>query len=201
MLHENGISLNFDCPKGDAIFYTSFLMAHSPSEFEKLSNDVMDAMQYLSHLDKDRTIVLVGELIVENAIENYLSASMRGYKKEFSKLSFYLKIRIAKSLNLSPPKIFECADIIRAIRNEFVHDLNITDFANIKTELTKKLDNALIVVNYKTNQEERTMREKFVMLILATTTALFICTKDACLLNSFLRSDSFQKNLLDYYKT
>jgi hypothetical protein len=202
MAQEKKINLNFDCPKGDAVFHTSFHDAFNvnPSELKNVSNEVMDLILNLHMLDDDRLIALVGELIVENTVENYLCASGKGYEREFSKSNFSLKLRSAKSLNLSPSKIFDCVEVIRLIRNDFAHNLDIKNFDSIRTDLIKELDKALFSINHPMT-EEKDLRSKFVMLTFDTAAALTIYTKDVRLLNSFLRSDSFQKSLLDYSKT
>ena len=202
MTQENGIHLNFDCLKGETIFHSSFCIKHNvnPSKINRLSSELMEAISYYHMLDDDRLIALVGELIVENALESYLSASLKGYQKEFSNSNISPKIRIAKALNLSPPIIFECADIIRDIRNEFAHHLDTTNFDSITKEKTNRIKDALLRINDKM-AEKRNLRENFTILTIDTTMALQIFTKDAHLLNSYLRSDNFQKNLLEYSKT
>ena len=122
----------------------------------------MEIAKHFHMLDDDRLIALIGALIVENAVEAYLSAAMLGYKKELSgskDFFFSWKIAVAKSLRFCPTKILTCADVIRQIRNEFAHNLGIKDFVELKTVYRKKLDDAFLSIVDETPRKERTMRE------------------------------------------
>lgn len=96
-------------------------------------SDVRGIFERLSGLKEDRAIVLVAALFVENALDEYLTSIISDFPKIRDKknMTFSLKIDLAKSLNLSPSHIFNCAHKIREIRNEFAHNIEIETFSDL----------------------------------------------------------------------
>ncbi|MBN1805561.1 MAG: hypothetical protein JW837_09935 [Sedimentisphaerales bacterium] len=98
----------------------------------------------ISHIEKikdDRAIVLVGSLLVENALDDFLKAIISSYKnlRDNSYFTLSLKIQLARSLKLCTGKIFTGIDTIRKIRNKFSHELSVTRFDNINKSLMQSL--------------------------------------------------------------
>lgn len=195
MVNRTPNPLDLECQKGDAIFYTPIV--HS-SELEiasiELKKKVTDYFQNVAQLKDDRLLVLTAELLVENAVDSYLSAIMPTYEKELADnrdLTFSLKIAIAKELRFSPSKFFDGADTVRRVRNEFVHNLEIKTFEKLKPKLVKEMEAILTTYFPKKPLTDRTLREQFKSLALFTMVGINGYVMNVRSLNSFLRDDAF----------
>jgi hypothetical protein len=194
--------LNYECPKNEAVFYDRLLYS-SPTN--KLSKDILDQMAiYFEHLDKtgDRLLVLTAELLLENAIDRYLSALMPSYKKNLSEnkeFAFSLKIAVTRSLRLSPPKFFGSIDLIRKIRNQFVHNLEITKLDMLNSKIQKEISEKLVFYVDKGAFTQKNLQERFRSLSLFTFYGLNRQIENVRSLNVFLRDDNFLNNLTDFF--
>ncbi len=159
---------------------------------------------YFEHLDKndDRLLVLTAELLLENAIDRYLSELMPSYKKNLNdkkEFTFSLKIAVAKSLKLSPPQFFNSADLIRRIRNQFVHQLEITKFEMLNSKIQKEISDNLLLYIPKEKLAEKTLQERFRSLSLYTFYGMNRQIENVHSLNVFIRDDGFLSNLTKFF--
>ncbi len=101
---------------------------------------LQQTLDHLYAVKDERALVLVGALLVENAIDDLLLAFMPGYKKlsDNREFTFSMKTELAKTLGLCPPELFVSVDIVRKIRNDFAHQLTIDTFSKIP-EIVKRL--------------------------------------------------------------
>lgn len=190
------------CNKDEAIFYRpiTFLkdVAQKNNELIKQVNNYLDRI----YKEKDdRIIVITTELLIEHAIEMYLSKIMPSYQKNLSdnvNFNFYLKIEVAKSLALSPKKFFEGADLIRRIRNNFVHNLEMNNLDDVKLDLKNQIDNVLVSYFPKQFRKDVPIQGKFRSLAFATFIGITKETQYLELLASYLRDDDFWENFLKY---
>lgn len=70
-----------------------------------------------------------------------IAALLPGYGKEFldgndRDMTFSLKIKLLRALAVVPRHLIEAADLVRAIRNEFAHNLRVDTLADL-TDKTK----------------------------------------------------------------
>jgi len=100
--------LDFDCEKGEAVFYKPIYEIITKLEFSKIIDEHQSYLKRLALLNDDRLYALVANLLVENIIDNYLAEIMPKYKKsELAKkndFTFSLKIDVAKELRFCPQK-------------------------------------------------------------------------------------------------
>jgi hypothetical protein len=149
---------------------------------------VDDMLQYVKNLNDDRLLVLVSALIIENAIDGLLAAIMPGYEplREKRDFTFSMRIEIARALCLIPARILNCADFIRSLRNDVVHDLSIDRFDKFKpTQLQSMRDRLLSF----TSEEQVESAEVFRYLATWTAVALYAYTIHVSQLDDFIRSD------------
>jgi hypothetical protein len=104
-------------------------------------NELPAFLQRIERGGDERSFVLLSALTVEA----YLDELMNCLAPKFSKLAenrdftFSLKIQILRALALIPPHILDAADIVRRVRNEFAHDLNLDILDGLKRELQTKI--------------------------------------------------------------
>jgi hypothetical protein len=100
-------------------------------------------------LTDDRLLAIVTALVVEQRVDVLLGSFLPGYKHlaEGRDLTFSLKIGLAKALGFIPPRILRAATMIREIRNEFAHDLDILSFAQLKIDLIRGLTSLRIEID------------------------------------------------------
>jgi hypothetical protein len=196
--------LNAKCQKGEAVFYDTTVF--STSAINEIGNEMkLKITSYFQHIVKlkdDRLLVLISDLLLENTIDNYLSAIMPTYKENISDnkrdFTFYSKICIAKALKLSPQKFFDGADVVRKIRNEFAHNIETATFEALKPKLTDEIKNVLKTYYPIKSPTDKTLQEQFKSLTMCTYIALNATVENIRSLNSFLRDDIFYDTLLIY---
>jgi len=133
---------------------------------------------------------------------------MPAYKKNLAdKKEFTFSMKIAKALKLSPSQFFNGADLVRSIRNEFVHNLEIKTFENLKNleslkpkkrNLISEMENILKIYFPTTLRSDKTLQEQFKSLTLFTFVAINSFIENVRSLNSFLRDDTFLEILMRF---
>lgn len=89
-----------------------------------------------------RSLTLISALIIEHHIDRVLSCFLPNYKvlTDRQDMTFSLKTDILKSFKLIPSHILSCANIVRGIRNEFAHNLEIDHLDKISKSKKSTLD-------------------------------------------------------------
>jgi hypothetical protein len=202
MVNREAIPVNCGCPKGEAVFYEQMPdVMGGLSGFQEIVGEVQRYIQHIADLKDDRLYALVADLLAENAIDNYLLELMPKYKKELADnkdFTFSLKIAVAKELRLSPAKFFKGADVLRKIRNEFAHNLEIKNFEDLNSKFINEIDSVLETYFTKIRPTHKSIRDKFASLLINTIIELSFQTRYIRSLNSYLRDDAFCNNLTDY---
>ncbi len=133
--------------KGQSLLHTIEPNVIRSEEFGKsFENKYKTIVNRYSDVKDDRLLALIGHLIVENELDNFLSIWIPKYNnlKKERDFTFNLKIELAKSLRLIPIHILNSIHPIRKIRNIFAHDLNIDKFKQARKKSPKdfeKFDN------------------------------------------------------------
>ena len=202
MVNREGIPVDSSCRKGDAVFYEEMPdVIGGLSGFNQIVSEIQSYIKHIAELKDDRLYALVADLLAENAIDGYLSELMPRYKQELADkkdFTFSLKIAVARELRLSPAKFFKGADVLRKIRNEFAHNLEIKTFEALKPELIDEIDGVLSTYFKKKHPTHNSIREKFSSLMFHTVIGLIFYSRHVRSLNSFLREDIFCDNLITY---
>ncbi len=199
MEKEKMEALALACDKKEAVFYKQIGTLFKDSiDFESYLSKVQEYINKVGDYGDDRLLALVADLLVESTVDNYLSEIMPNYNKELSDnkaFTFSLKIDIAMALRFSPKRYFEAAHIIRKIRNEFAHNLNITTFHDLKPELINKFECVFDRCLPFSETTYPTTARKYKALTRITVISFFMYARHLRLLNAYLRDDSFYENL------
>lgn len=193
--------INIEGPEGESIF-RRFLAWCLPIEWTGTIQGELDEVFAHMSSDDDRALVLVGALVVENAIDQLLTVYIPGYKtlKGNRDFTFSMKISLARSLRLCPSRLFSAADAIRLIRNDFAHELSNSVFDECKPEHLQSIEGHLRHINIE--QAEGSARDIFKSLA----SMLFLALRGYHFhiqgLNEFLRnSEVFSKQFRTFCET
>ncbi len=193
--------INVEGPAGKSIF-RRFLSWCLPKDAEyrfqhKIDNEIFAPV---SALNDDRLLVLVGALVVENTLDELLAAIMPGYKtlRDKKDFTFSMRIEFARALQLIPTRILNCADFIRDLRNDFVHDLSVKGFDDLEQSRIQSLHDRLS--GFTPKQFEK-IAEAFRMLVSYTAIALYGYAIHVSRLNDFMRSAKFGESLKAYVES
>jgi hypothetical protein len=90
-------------------------------------------LEHVAEYDDERLLVLLGGLIVENALDRLLGEAIVKYKqiRDNRDFTFAMRITLAESLCLIPSKVLRAADLVRGLRNDFVHNLDVKSFEDL----------------------------------------------------------------------
>jgi hypothetical protein len=104
-------------------------------------NELPELFQKVEGMDDERLLAIVTALIVENRLDHMLPLFLPRYSvfKDVQEFNFAMKIRLLQALDFIPPLIPTAAHCIRAVRNEFAHDLSRTQLSEIKPRILQRL--------------------------------------------------------------
>jgi hypothetical protein len=193
--------INVEGPPGKSIFrrFSSWCLPKDAEDrFQhKIDNEIFEPV---SALNDDRLLVLVGALVVENTLDELLAAIMPGYKtlRDKKDFTFSMRIEIARALQLIPTRILNCADFIRDLRNDFVHDLSLKGFEDLEQSKIQSLHDRL---SGFTPMKLEKIAEAFRMLVSYTAIALYGYTIHVSCLNDYMRSAKFGESLKSYVES
>jgi hypothetical protein len=120
-------------PEGETLFNRQFARVRR--------NELPSLFIQVEDLHDHRLLALVTALIVENRIEVLLEGLCPRFNRltEIQTFGFSLKIRMLEALSLIPRSITDACHLIREIRNEFAHNLEITCFADMPPKTMRKM--------------------------------------------------------------
>jgi len=99
-------------------------------------------------------------------------------------------------MQLIPTRILNCADLIRSIRNEFVHDLSTNELDKLAPSTLQSMRDQVKQFNpYDAKGETRELFEKLVSF---TAVALCAYKIQVSRLNDFIRSPKFMNYLKEH---
>jgi hypothetical protein len=106
-------------------------------------NPLPELFSKTQSLNDDRLLAIVTALIVEDRIDAALSSFLPRYARlvDQTDFTFSMKISLVEALAQIPPMLTRAATIMRKIRNEFAHNLEITSFTQVKPALMVDLKN------------------------------------------------------------
>jgi hypothetical protein len=109
--------------EGETLFHKPYLNVLLSEEHEK-TNALLDRLG--AHKD-DRSWALMAALVCEANLDRMLSAIYPRYEKDFvpSRTVFDLKIKLLQAQCLIPFFITQAASLVKDVRNEFAHKLDI----------------------------------------------------------------------------
>lgn len=104
------------------------------TDFTKWNNEMGKFYKRVNETKDERSFVILMALIVEFHIDSVIRAFFPENKEILGNqnLTFDLKISILKSLKILPVSIFDFSDLVRRIRNEFAHKIEIDKIVELK---------------------------------------------------------------------
>jgi len=193
------VDIRLEGAPGLSVFQHLVYECVSPEEEKSIQDAVNETVDRVGNYKDDRALVLVGALLIENAIDGLLSALMPGYKalEEKKEFTFSLRIEFARALRLIPVHVLTAADTIRGIRNVFAHKLQIDTLAAIDSKQKKAIIDRLRDFGAKPAPDWDDA-DKFGHLVIVTTMALRMYKPHVTWLNEYIRSSQFPKVFADY---
>ena len=112
-------------------------------------SDYLSAFELSS--ENDRAFILVSAVALEDKIVNILETLLPSINslKDNKEFTFSFKINLLKSFDLYNLRVVEYLHLVRKIRNEFAHNLNIADFENISNNTINHIDQCLKILETK----------------------------------------------------
>jgi predicted nucleic-acid-binding Zn-ribbon protein len=180
--------------QGESVFYSVMYFCASPGTVTGLQQRIDKTLEYVQGLNDDRLLILIGALLVENAVHELLASIMPGYRSLQSNrdFTFSMQIEIAKALKLIPGKILNSADFVRKLRNEFVHNLAVDSFEKLPSSKLQSLQDRLRDFGPEVIEDDA---RAFRRLVLWVVVGLHVYTLHTSLLNEFVRDKDLLKNL------
>ena len=145
----------------------------------------------------ERSLVLVGGLLVEDAIDKMLGAFIEKYRdlKDNRDFTLSLKIDLLRAMNLVPPRIPGDADFIRKLRNAFAHRIETKSLAELEDKDLLAIHNRLSFYG----ETHETDAEAFRWLVTLVCLALHVYSLHVRKLKDMMREDGFLNNTLKPY--
>lgn len=124
--------------KGETIFAEPYvnLLDHEAATKSR------DTFVRLGAYKDDRSMALIAAMVCEAYIDRLLSSIMPGYVKNIAKNSnftFSSKIKILQAFDIVPRHLCKAADLVREVRNEFAHNLDIDALESIDPKIIDRL--------------------------------------------------------------
>lgn len=181
--------LNFEGPPGESVFRRAMVWCMNGPPEAELQARIDKTMDQVKALNEDRLLVLVGALLVENAVDELLAAIMPGYKSVRGNrdVTFAVRIELGRALQLCPSRFFANAHVVREVRNDFAHDLSVDTFAKLRPGRVQSMRDALSKFNVRdvAGKSDADVFKTFVVLLVL---ALQVYGIHVSRLNEFIRS-------------
>ena len=93
-------------------------------------NELPELLQKVESASDDRLYAIVAALVVENRLERVLVRFFPRVRLLLERQEFTTSMRITvlRALELLPDHILRCADLVRIVRNEYAHNLDVETF-------------------------------------------------------------------------
>jgi len=186
------LAINIGGPSGESIFSRPLEWCMKANTLKILQKELNEQFVHVRDANDDRLLALVGALVVENAIDRLLSAVLPGYRtlRDGMQLTFSMRIKIAKAARLMPSRILGCADFVRAVRNDFAHDLEIGSFDQLDSSKLQSMRDRLS--HYSPDLiAAKSHAQVFEGVVTWTAIGLHLYALHVATLGDFLRSDEF----------
>jgi len=138
---EGAPIINIEGKKGESLFYRPLIWGLE-KDLKLLRAQYTEYERLIIEAKEERLLALVGAMSMEEALDLFLRSYIPGYRKlekQHREFTPYVKIQLARSLKIIPAHIFDAADLVRDIRNKFAHNLRISRFEALKSEIKDNL--------------------------------------------------------------
>ena len=192
---EGAPIINIEGKKGGSLFHHPSIWVFE-KDVKRISDQYESYQKFLEGTKEERLLALIGALSMEEALDLFLGAYLPDYSRleESRDFSLSMKIDLAHSLRLIPTHILHTADLVRAIRNKFAHDLSIDCFDSLDNN---KFKNKLRV-RFKELFPDNTntslaIKDMFISIVEAVILGLGIYASHLMAAKEYIYSDAFLK--------
>jgi len=193
---EEAPTINIEGKKGESIFYRP-LGWTLQEDLKLISGYFEEYERVIGESEEERLLALVGNLSIEEALDYFLAAYIPRYKKYLSEsrdFTFSMKIDIGRSLCLIPKHLLDAADLVRKIRNEFAHNLQMKSFDSLKVDTKRKLS-TFCKVFFPKDDGHISYSEKFARVADAVILGFEVYSSHVRIARKFIYSDDFTNEL------
>ena len=196
-----GIKLIISGKKGESLFYNADVFGDlivMDDNFIPLSKKLTKYMNLVYRAKEERLLAIICAMSIEEALDSLLSAYIPDYRRILDNMDFTLsmKIEITNSLRLILKHIMNAADLVRAIRNEFAHDLSVDSFDSLDEKKFKSKLKARFKEFYPEEDiSNMALSELFVQIVQSVVSALGIYECYSKVAKEYIYSDDFNNEL------
>ena len=185
--------IDIEGPAGETLFWQlkEWLIRDREDAIQQRLNDLW--AHYKDDQD-ERLLALVGALCIEAALDNLLSGFAPRYDVD---VPFGLKVSIARALCLIPSKILNSCDLVRAIRNDFAHNLDVSQFRELNRKRLDKLGPYVRLFNTR-ERDWKDWPALYRDMIGFTATGLTAYALQIEALRDYLGTDEFKKQFKEH---
>ncbi len=193
-------TFHFEDLNADSLFKTPLIQVIG--EVSSIQSKIDRCFSQYDKVIDDRALAIIGMLLIENEIDDFLSISIKGYSKikDDQAMTFSFKCDLASSLKIMPSKIINAIEPIRQIRNLFAHNLEINSFIDAKKFVIEKkkknpfplLYNKIktIIYGWDDNDDKKTYKQLLIAIILG----IHVYSKHIDQIQSFIwNKNNFEK--------
>ena len=196
MLHYHKVSEIYDAyfngVKGKTIFSTAF----GQSLFEGQENPRLESKVPFD--GDDRSMTLVSAMVSEAYIDRLLCILLPKYDRLIdmaNNFTFSTKIRLLESFEIVPSHLIRAADLVRLVRNQFAHDLNVSALRQVDPKILNKLRSLCEERKIRRNTGPEDVRVLFDDISYMATTVLYAYRENLKLFATAVRSPAFSDAL------
>lgn len=188
----------YNGPVGETIFSTPFTGFHTDS----LPDDAVKMLKQLNATGDDRSKVLVSALVCEVYIDRLLGILLPGYKELIEDKEFPLsrKIKLLRAFKIIPLHLTQAADLLRKVRNEFAHDLDIDSIEKIPDKLKQALKGLYLARKIRMDGGPEDIKVVFMGIAQMATNSLYSYKECLTQFNRATRTHEFAVDLATKHK-
>lgn len=200
---EDGPFINIEGKEGKSLFYRPLVGALQGEGFGVLQKRFKEYGLILNKAKDHRLLALVGHMVIEEALDLFLGAEIKGYdqllKDKAYALTMSFKIDLAKSMHLIPAHIFKGAEVINTIRNKFAHTIKYEHFDDLDKRLKGRMRETFSTFVNAVG-DEKDLSDLYAELVAIIILATGIYTEHVKIMKDYMKTDKYKKGFNEYLK-
>lgn len=182
----------FNGEKGKTVFSTVF----SESLFRAQEDPRLESK--VPYEGDDRSMVLVSAMVSEAYIDRLLCILLPKYDRlldNTNNFTFSTKIRLLESFEIVPTHLIRAADLVRQVRNQFAHDLDVSVLGHVDPKILNRLRSLYEERKIHRDAGPSDVRTLFDAISYMATTVLYAYRENLKLFAAAVRSPAFSEAL------
>lgn len=191
--------LNIEGPLGGSILRRPLVWLLPLDRMAEFQGELDNYWAHYKDLADERAVVLVGALCVEDCLDRMINAFFPASMvlHENRDFSFSLKIDLVHACKLIPSRILHHCDLVRKLRNDFAHNLQLQTLSDWGDEKFQAVNQAILTYD-QSYDVSLSPRKRFEDLVAFVCVALRIYTTHVESMRAFLDTADFMKSLKDF---